>query len=132
MEIKDIIKSRRLELGLTLKQVADRVGVSEGSVSRWESGEIDNMRRDKIAALARVLSIDPLILIGQQSEDDAGVGNFQHSEYYTNPETAKVAQQIFDDPDLHALFDAARDCPPEQLKAAAAMLKALKGTNPDG
>lgn len=132
MEIKDIIKSRRLELGLTLKQVADRVGVSEGSVSRWESGEIDNMRRDKIAALARVLSIDPLILIGQQSEDDAGVGNFQHSEYYTNPETAKVAQQIFDDPDLHALFDAARDSKPEDLIMAADLLRRLKGTNPDG
>lgn len=132
MEIKDIIKSRRLELGLTLKQVADRVGVSEGSVSRWESGEIDNMRRDKIAALARVLSIDPLILIGQQSEDDAGVGNFQHSEYYTNHETAKVAQQIFDDPDLHALFDAARDSKPEDLLMAADLLRRLKGTNPDG
>lgn len=132
MEIKDIIKSRRLVLGLTLKQVADRVGVSEGSVSRWESGEIDNMRRDKIAALARVLSIDPLILIGQQSEDDAGVGNFQHAEYYTNPETAKVAQQIFDDPDLHALFDAARDSKPEDLLMAADLLRRLKGTNPDG
>ena len=132
MEIKDIIKSRRLELGLTLKQVADRVGVSEGSVSRWESGEIDNMRRDKIAALAKVLSIDPLIIIGQQSEDDENVGNFQHSEYYTNPETAKVAQQIFDDPDLHALFDAARDSRPEDLLMAADLLRRLKGTNPDG
>jgi transcriptional regulator with XRE-family HTH domain len=132
MEIKDSIKSRRLELGLTLKQVADRVGVSEGSVSRWESGEIDNMRRDKIAALAKVLSIDPLILIGQQSEDDADVGNFQHHEYYTNPETAKVAQQIFDDPDLHALFDAARDSKPEDLLMAADLLRRLKGTNPDG
>ena len=132
MEIKDIIKSRRLELGLTLKQVADRVGVSEGSVSRWESGEIDNMRRDKIAALARVLSIDPLILIGQQSEDDAGVGNFQHSEYYTNPETAQIAQEIFDNPHLHALFKAARGSKPKSLDLVADMLTELKGTNPDG
>ena len=132
MEIKDIIKSRRLELGLTLKQVAERVGVSEGSVSRWESGEIDNMRRDKIAALAKVLSIDPLILIGQQSEEDEADGISQQSGWYTNPETAKVAQQIFDDPDLHALFDAARDSRPEDLLMAADLLRRLKGTNPDG
>ena len=59
-------------------------------------------------------------------------GNQQHIEYYTDPETSKVAQQIFDDPGLHALFDAARDSKPEALKAAAVLLKTLKGTNPDG
>ena len=134
MEIKDIIKNKRVELGLTMKQVADQVGVSEGTVSRWESGEIENMRRDKIAALSKLLSIDPRVIMGWQMQiDDSEMdGNQQHLEYYTNPETAKVAQQIFDDPDLHALFDAARDSKPEALKAAAVLLKTLKGTNPDG
>ena len=64
MEIKDILKSRRLELDLTMKEVADIVGVSEGTISRWESGEIANMRRDKIAALAKVLRISPSIIMG--------------------------------------------------------------------
>lgn len=129
MEVKDIIRNRRLEMRLTMKQVADTVGVSEGTVSRWESGHIENMKRDKIAALSKLLDLDPRIIMGW---DEEGVGNFQHPTYYTNPETAKVAQEIFDDPDLHALFDAARNSKPENLKAAAAMLKALKGTNPDG
>ena len=134
MEIKDVIRNRRLEMGLTMKQVADAVGVSEGTVSRWESGEIENMRRDKIAALSKLLSIDPRVIMGwqTQTEDTDAVANSHHIEYYTNHETAKVAQQIFDDPDLHALFDAARDCKPEALKAAAVLLKTLKGTNPDG
>lgn len=39
-DIKKIIKNRREELGLTIKQIADAVGVSEGTVSRWESGNI--------------------------------------------------------------------------------------------
>lgn len=39
-DIKEIIKNRRIELGLTLKEVATAVGVSEGTVSRWESGNI--------------------------------------------------------------------------------------------
>ena len=34
MEIKDLLKSRRLEKGLTMKEVADAVGVSEGTISR--------------------------------------------------------------------------------------------------
>ena len=64
MATNDIIKTRRLELGLTLREVADAVGVSEGTVSRWESGDIANMRRDKISKLAAVLRIDPSIIMG--------------------------------------------------------------------
>lgn len=57
MEIKDIIRNRRLELGLTMKELAARVGVSEGTISRWESGGIANMKRDKVALLSQVLGI---------------------------------------------------------------------------
>lgn len=49
------LADRRKQVGLTQKEVADAVGVSEATVSRWESGEIANMRRDRIAALAKVL-----------------------------------------------------------------------------
>jgi SOS-response transcriptional repressor LexA len=59
-----IINARRTELNLTQKEVADFVGVSEATVSRWESGQIDNMRRDKIASLATVLKISPLAIMG--------------------------------------------------------------------
>ena len=34
MELKDLIKNRRLELNLTMKELAKRVGVSEGTISR--------------------------------------------------------------------------------------------------
>jgi repressor LexA len=63
-DVKDIIKSRREELNLTMKDIAKRVGVSEGTVSRWESGDIQNMRRDKIVALANALQISPSVIMG--------------------------------------------------------------------
>ena len=69
MEIKDIIRNRRIELKLTMKQVADAVGVSEGTVSRWESGEIENMKRDKIASLSMLLHLDPRIIMGWDITD---------------------------------------------------------------
>lgn len=53
------LSNRRKELGLTQKEVADLVGVTEATVSRWESGEIANMRRDKIAALSNALKTTP-------------------------------------------------------------------------
>lgn len=64
MEVKDILKSRRQELNLTMKEVATSVGVNEGTISRWESGDIANMKKDKIMALAKALQISPAVIIG--------------------------------------------------------------------
>ena len=65
------ISARRKELGLTLDEVAAFVGVNKGTVSRWESGEIDNMRRDKIAKLAKVLKVSPLFIMGMDAANAA-------------------------------------------------------------
>lgn len=67
LNVGKLIYSRRTELELTQKEVADYVGVSEGTVSRWESGHIDNMRRDRIASLAKILKISPLSIMGIES-----------------------------------------------------------------
>lgn len=71
MEIKDIIKNRRIELGLTMAEVAKQVDVSEGTVSRWESGNISNMRRSKISALAKVLDLSPGVIMGWDEDPHA-------------------------------------------------------------
>ena len=63
-EIKDLLKEKRCELGYTMKDVADRVGVSEATVSRWESGEIQNMRRNNIVALSRLFELSPSTIMG--------------------------------------------------------------------
>lgn len=63
-EINEILKERRVELNMTMLDVAKKVGVSEGTISRWESGDIANMKRDKIAALARTLQISPGVIMG--------------------------------------------------------------------
>lgn len=71
MEIKDILKNRRNELGLTQLDVANAVGVSEATVSRWESGDIANMKRSRIASLASVLKMSPSIIMGWNEEHEA-------------------------------------------------------------
>ena len=63
MNIGKIIAERRAELGLTLEQIGDAVGVSKSTVKKWENGYISNMKRDKIESLSRVLMIDPLSFI---------------------------------------------------------------------
>lgn len=68
MEISKIIKNRRIELGLTLKEVADSLGVAESTVSRYESSDIQNMGIDKIEALAKVLECSPGYLMGWEQQ----------------------------------------------------------------
>ena len=68
MDLKDKIRERRLELNLTLEDVARVVGVGKSTVRKWETGYIENMRRDKIAKLAEALHTTPAYLMGW--EDD--------------------------------------------------------------
>lgn len=66
------------------------------------------------------------------TKDDSGETSNYHDGYYLDEETAKVAQEVFDDPDLRVLFDAARGSRPEDIRMAADMLRRFKETNPDG
>ena len=58
------IKELRKEKKLTLEQVADVVGVGKSTVRKWETGMIANMKRDKIALLAKALGTTPAYLMG--------------------------------------------------------------------
>lgn len=69
-DMKNLLKERRLELGLTMLQVANAVGVSEATVSRWESGNIANMRRDRIAKLAKILQLRPSAIMGLDGDEE--------------------------------------------------------------
>ena len=62
------IKELRLEKGLTLEQVATVVGVGKSTVRKWETGMIANMKRDKIASLAKALGTTPAYLMGWKEE----------------------------------------------------------------
>lgn len=62
------IKVLREKNGLTLEQVGSAVGVGKSTVRKWETGIIANMRRDKIAALARVLHTTPAYLMGWEED----------------------------------------------------------------
>lgn len=64
------IKTLRQEKGLTLEQVADVVGVGKSTVRKWETGMIANMRRDKIADLAKALGTTPAYLMGWEDETE--------------------------------------------------------------
>ena len=104
------------EHGTILFQLEKALGFANGSLAKSDSEKIQSGRLKAIADYFGV-TVDYLL-----------TGN----NYYTNPETAQLAQDLFGDPDLRMLFDAARGCTPRQLDLAAQILRGFKETNPDG
>ncbi|EEJ51887.1 DNA-binding helix-turn-helix protein [Oribacterium sinus F0268] len=102
----------------TQLELANYIGVSNTSVNNWTKG-YNTPRMDKIDLICSFFHI---------RREDLLTDTPQEQTYYTNPETVKVAQEIFDNSDLRVLFDAAKDSSPEQLKLAAEMLRQFKKT----
>ncbi|WP_205687142.1 helix-turn-helix domain-containing protein [Clostridium septicum] len=46
------------------------IGVGKSTVRKWETGLIENMRRDNIVALSKALNISPAIIMGWQPIED--------------------------------------------------------------
>ena len=66
--LSTVLKARRKDLGLTLAQIADEMGVSEATVQRWESGNIKSIRHNKVVKLAQLLDVSPAQLMGWDIE----------------------------------------------------------------
>ncbi len=102
------IKEHRIAKGMTQREVGLRVGVTEAAVSRWESGEIKDIRREKLANLAKCLDINPLILLGMDTE------------------TEKAPTPTWDERDVN-LVSWFRSLPEEKQKAILASQDAPEG-----
>lgn len=63
----------RKQNNMTLEEVGEIVGVGKSTVRKWETGEIANMRRDKIAKLAEALHTTPAYLMGWNEGEEKSV-----------------------------------------------------------
>lgn len=81
------IKDLRKKHNLTLEEVGNRVGVGKSTVRKWETGAIANMRRDKIAALAKALHTTPEYIMGW--EDKNSFFSPEYEKYGIMPITVK-------------------------------------------
>lgn len=64
MTIGDRIKQRRLEIGLTVDQLAAKIGKNRATVYRYESSDIEKFPIDVLSPLADALRTTPAYLMG--------------------------------------------------------------------
>lgn len=64
MNIGDKIKAKRLELGLTQEELANKMGTSKQTIHKYESGIVSNIPSQKIQKLSEILETTPDFLMG--------------------------------------------------------------------
>ena len=102
--------------GVTPYRVHKETGISTATLSDWKNGK-SQPKKDKIEKICDYFNVPISYFYGDESEEPG---------YYLNPETAEIAQDIFENKELRLLFDAARDATPEDLETVHSMLLALK------
>lgn len=64
------LRARRKALGLTLEELAERIGTSKQTIHRYENGQISNIPPEKVEALAAALETTPAALMGWQRDSE--------------------------------------------------------------
>lgn len=118
-QIAKRLKECRELRGLSYQELADKTSVAKSTIQRYEKGFIKKVPVETVKIIANALNVDAGYLMGWNDNKPTG--------YYFDDETAELAQQIYDNPDLRILMDASRKLSPEELKAFVNMIKTVKG-----
>ena len=105
--------------GKTRQDMCEALGVKYTTFTDWVKGNT-YPRIDKIELMANYFGISKSDLVEDHTKEQTD------DRYYLNEETAKAAQEIFENKELRALFDVQKDMDAEDLKALHNMALALK------
>ena len=83
MTIGARIKARRKEIGLSVDEVADRIGKNRATVYRYESNEIEKYPLDILEPLAKALNTTPAYLMGWEETQKPAITN--HPQFLPLP-----------------------------------------------
>lgn len=110
------IQEIRIRRGMTQEQLADRIHISKSSISEWEACKrVPQMKT--LRKIAEALGVDVWEIIGF---NDVSIDPAQQAR-----------EELADDPDRKALLNLARYGSAKDVKQVAALINALRATNPD-
>lgn len=62
MDTGSLIHAKRKQYKMTLEELADKMGVTKATVSKWENGYYDELKLSRIKQLSKILNISPIEL----------------------------------------------------------------------
>ena len=118
------------ERDVALTKLESDLHFGRGSLGKLKGGKTTSGERLQAIAEYFGVSVDYLLSDNPDTSADSVQNNVQPM-YYTNPEAAAKAQELFTDPKYRVLFDAAPGSTAEDLQMAADLLLRLKQTRRD-
>lgn len=86
----EIIRSIRKEIGMTQKEVAEKMGISDKAVSKWERGS-GMPDLSLLPELSEILKVDMNSLIsGSFDENQSQGGNMKKIKFYVCPQCGNI------------------------------------------
>ena len=95
------------ESGMTQSELADMLGISKSTVNKWIMKK-SAPRMGLIEKMSSIFGVPKSFFLEESAENKR--------TYYFDPETAKIAQEVKDNPQYRILFDASRKLSPEAMK----------------
>lgn len=110
------IKARRIELGLTQQELAEKMGyTNRSSIAKIENGAVD-LSQSKIIQFAKVLETTPGSLMGSADHHEELINTqSEHQEYYEDETVRAVTDRLRKNPEYSVMFKAASNVKPEDI-----------------
>lgn len=70
MTIGDRIKQKRLEMGMSVEELANKLGKNRATIYRYENGDIENLPTPVLEPIAKALCTTPAYLMGYEENLD--------------------------------------------------------------
>lgn len=122
----NVLKSLRTSMGLTQADLAKALKISRSTIGMYEKGAREP-DFETLETIADFFNVDIDYLMGRTNKTTKVIDpNGEDPSYYLDDETKRIAQEIYENPDLRILFDASRDATPEDLKFVIEMVKRMK------
>ena len=114
------IYEARLEKGVTLDEIASRIGVAVSTVQRYEKGKISSIKLPVIQAIARELDVNPEWLVGKSEAKEIKAFVSSAPAYdFSNTEIQIVTSYRKADPAIQQAVRKLLDVPEEAGRGAA-------------
>lgn len=82
MNLGQLIRIKRKQKGMTQEQLGKAIGVSKMAISKYERNIIDNMGREKVIALSRLLDIPVTDFLDSIDESNVNFEKISPQDFY--------------------------------------------------
>lgn len=115
MDSVELVKKICRERKIPISRLEKDCGFSNGYIRKLQEGKFPS---DRLLIIAEYLNLPVSYLMTGEEKENSPI-------YYTNEETARLAQEMYEDEDMRSLFDMKRNMPPERFKAHIEFMKNL-------